>query len=112
MGLPWAAPLKANLDKLSCYEKQVNAAMAVLSGNIVISHRDLDPKNVMWSSEGQPVIIDWEAAGWVNPAQELMEVALYWSDFESGHIRKADFCAVIHAYRNQGEKLLIPGPRC
>ncbi|MFD1908176.1 hypothetical protein ACFSQ7_35545 [Paenibacillus rhizoplanae] len=48
------------------------------------------------------MIIDWEAAGWVNPAQELMEVALYWSDFESGHIRKADFCAVIHAYRSQG----------
>lgn len=110
MGLPWAAPLKANLDNLSCYGKQVNAAMAVLGGNRVISHRDLDPKNVMWSSEGEPIIIDWEAAGWVNPAQELMEVALYWSDFESGHIRKADFCAVIHAYRSQGGEITDPWP--
>lgn len=110
MGLSWAVPLKANLDKLSCYGKQVNAAMTVLGGNRVISHRDLDPKNVLWSSEGQPVIIDWEAAGWVNPAQELMEVALYWSDFESGHIRMADFCAVIHAYRHQGGEITDPWP--
>lgn len=110
MGLPWADPLRTNLNKLFHYEKLVNTAMPVLSRNKVISHRDLDPKNVLWSAEGRPVIIDWEASGWVNPAQELIEVALYWSDFEGGNIRKADFCAVIHAYVKRGRELHDPWP--
>lgn len=45
----------------------------------VISHRDLDPKNVMWDGMN-PYLIDWEAAGPVNPYQEFLEVALYWVD--------------------------------
>ncbi|MBP3453759.1 MAG: phosphotransferase [Clostridia bacterium] len=47
----------------------------------VISHRDLDPKNVLWQGM-QPCIIDWEAAGYVNPWQELIELLNYWADDE------------------------------
>lgn len=47
----------------------------------VISHRDLDPKNVLWKGM-QPCIIDWEAAGYVNPWQELIELLNYWADDE------------------------------
>ena len=47
----------------------------------VISHRDLDPKNVLWQGM-QPCIIDWEAAGYVNPWQELIELLIYWADDE------------------------------
>lgn len=48
----------------------------------VISHRDLDPKNVLWQGM-QPCIIDWEAAGYVNPWQELIELLNYWADDEA-----------------------------
>ncbi|AIQ57583.1 hypothetical protein PBOR_12060 [Paenibacillus borealis] len=109
-GLPWSGPLTADLDKLYHYEELVNNAMPVLNGNRIISHRDLDPKNVLWDDDGRPVIIDWEAAGWINPAQELVEVALYWSDFESGHIHKDAFCALIQAYRNHGGETRDPWP--
>ena len=47
----------------------------------VISHRDLDPKNVLWQGM-EPCIIDWEAAGYVNPWQELIELLNYWADDE------------------------------
>ena len=47
----------------------------------VISHRDLDPKNVLWQGM-QPCLIDWEAAGYVNPWQELIELLNYWADDE------------------------------
>ncbi|WNS46305.1 aminoglycoside phosphotransferase family protein [Paenibacillus sp. MMS20-IR301] len=110
MGHPWAAALHAAADKLCGYEAQVSAAVPVLKGNRLISHRDLDPKNVLWAPDGQPVIIDWEAAGWINPAQELIEVALYWSDFESGHVRKEAFNAIIRAYRSRGGEILDPWP--
>lgn len=61
------------------------AALKELSNYQVISHRDLDPKNVMWQGE-QPYLIDWEAAGYVNPYQEIVEVLNYWiTDEESGY---------------------------
>ena len=44
----------------------------------VVSHRDLDPKNVMWQ-DLRPCVIDWEAAGYVNPWQELIELLNYWA---------------------------------
>ncbi|KAI7252916.1 hypothetical protein KC345_g11434 [Hortaea werneckii] len=108
MDLPWSGPLRDSLDKLYRYEGLVNASAQVLHGNRIISHRDLDPKNVLWEDNAQPVIIDWEAAGWINPAQELIEVALYWSDFESGHIRKEAFCALIGAYHKHGGETCDP----
>ena len=63
------------------WDAQVLAAQRKLLGVQVISHRDLDPKNVMWQGM-TPCIIDWEAAGYVNPWQELVELLNYWADDE------------------------------
>lgn len=73
-----AALLKDRLDTLCRWDERALTAQRILAGRQVISHRDLDPKNVLWHC-GQPCIIDWEAAGWVNPQQELMEVIQYWT---------------------------------
>jgi len=67
---------------------------------MVISHRDLDPKNVMWDQDN-PIIIDWEAAGYINPMQELIETAIYWSESEMENIDKERFLAVIGSYRKR-----------
>lgn len=66
---------------VSAWDGQVLAAQPKLLGTQVISHRDLDPKNVMWQGM-TPCIIDWEAAGYVNPWQELIELLNYWADDE------------------------------
>ena len=68
-----------------------------LAGYQVISHRDLDPKNVMWK-EKNPYIIDWEAAGYVNPYQELVEVLNYWIVDAEGTYDYGMFQALIKAY--------------
>lgn len=67
---------------------------------MIISHRDLDPKNVMWSQDN-PIIIDWESAGYINPMQELTETAIYWSENEKGDIDKERFFAFIGEYKNK-----------
>lgn len=68
-------------DAPARWDAQVLAAQEKLLGVQVISHRDLDPKNVMWQGM-EPCIIDWEAAGYVNPWQELVELLNYWADDE------------------------------
>lgn len=73
--LPWP---EGCYEQLRRWDEQVIAAKARLAGTQVISHRDLDPKNVLWQA-GRPLIIDWEAAGYVNPWQELVEVLNYWA---------------------------------
>ncbi len=40
----------------------------------MISHTDLDRKNVIWQ-KNVPFIIDWEASGYINPTIELIQVA-------------------------------------
>lgn len=58
-----------------------SAAATVLKQRQVVSHGDLDQKNVLWNDEGEPVLIDWEAARLINPTREMLEEALDWSGF-------------------------------
>jgi thiamine kinase-like enzyme len=47
--------------------------------DLVVSHRDLDLKNVIWDNNHQPIIIDWESAGLINQHFDLISTAIYWS---------------------------------
>lgn len=66
------------------------------------AHRDLDQKNVLWRADDTPAIIEWEAAGLINPAMELASVALYWSGQAVGYPSQATFDAVVKGYRSTG----------
>lgn len=46
---------------------------------LVVSHRDLDTKNVLWINE-KPYVLDWESVGFVNPEFDLVITALDWSN--------------------------------
>lgn len=65
-------------ERLARWDEQARAGQCALLNRQVISHRDLDPKNVLWQGM-KPCIIDWEAAGYVNPWQELIELLNYWA---------------------------------
>lgn len=95
----WAPALEKMLPALSAQTAAVNAAAPILSRKAVLSHRDLDPKNVLWQQES-PLLIDWEAAGPVNPLQELLDDALYWSD--NGRDTKR-FAAMLAGYSEAGK---------
>lgn len=97
--LEWTSMLRENINNLYNWTTEANESARILSSNMVISHRDLDPKNVMWI-EDTPIIIDWESAGFVNPMHELIETAIYWSESETGDIDKKRFLEFIKAYKN------------
>ena len=93
----WAIRYQAAVSDIKSWNQVACDAQDVLAQTLVISHRDLDPKNVMWNGN-EPLIIDWEAAGYVNPYQELLEVINYWADDGKGGLLKEHFDALFDAY--------------
>lgn len=96
----WVNELHEIIDKLYNWNVQANKSINLFSSDMIISHRDLDPKNVMWIQKN-PIIIDWESAGYTNPMQELTETAIYWSESELGSIDKEKFMAFIEGYKKR-----------
>ena len=96
----WVNLLLEIIDKLYEWDAEANESAKQLASDMVISHRDLDSKNVMWSQDN-PIIIDWESAGYTNPMQELTETAIYWSENEIGNIDKERFFAFIGGYKKR-----------
>ena len=93
----WIVRLKETLSDIQAWNQSACDAQKVLAKTMVISHCDLDPKNVMWNGDA-PRIIDWEAAGYVNPYQEFLEVVNYWADDGKGGLLKEHFDALLDAY--------------
>lgn len=89
--------LKQNLGRIKHIDENIVKHQKEVLQKQVISHRDLDPKNVMWN-QGQAYLIDWEAAGYVNPYQELMEVFNYWISDNAGNYQRKYFDALLCAY--------------
>lgn len=95
---PYSEKLKQNIDMLIKLNKEAVKSLEYANNDLVISHRDLDRKNVMWQ-EDKPFIIDWEASGYTNPTIELIQVAWYWSGGDIGNIDYDRFKNVITSYK-------------
>ncbi|QHQ62972.1 phosphotransferase [Anaerocolumna sedimenticola] len=93
----WIDTYAKMVDKLIYWNTLINESKYKLSEFMVISHGDLDPKNVMWYQD-MPYFIDWEAAGYVNPYQELLEVLNYWANNGNGELDKVKFKILLNAY--------------
>lgn len=93
----WYNGFRASLPKLIAWTDAAREADALDADAPVLSHRDLDPKNVLWRGLC-PALIDWEAAGYVRPRRELVEVALYWADDGRGGLDAALCEALLTAY--------------
>ncbi|TCZ79344.1 aminoglycoside phosphotransferase family protein [Paenibacillus albiflavus] len=96
----WVDLLQENIDQIFVWSAKAKRSSIMLSAEKVISHRDLEPKNVMWVQEN-PIIIDWESADYINPKHDLIETAIYWSVNELGKIDKDKFLAFIYGYQKQ-----------
>ena len=93
----WMTAYRKSVEDIKRWNQKACDSESYLSKSAVISHRDLDPKNVMWNGD-KPYIIDWEAAGYVNPYQEFLEVINYWADDGAGNLVKEKYDALITAY--------------
>lgn len=76
-------------------------AIAVLRRHLVVSHGDLDHKNVLWTDSGEPLLIDWESVRWLNPTHELILEALDWSGITANFSPRV-FAGFLAAYRRGG----------
>ncbi len=94
----WARDPEARVGELTTWTRRANEGADGLDSDFVVSHRDLDPKNVMWDSQGEPCLIDWEGAGLISPSVELIEVALNWSGQRIGAPKRDVFEAVLGSY--------------
>ena len=95
---PYIKELKENIELLYELNKNSVEALEYAKNNLVISHTDLDRKNVMWQDD-KPFIIDWEASGYINPTIELIQVAWYWSGGDIENIDYNKFEKVIESYK-------------
>lgn len=93
----WRGRLEAALPELVAWTDAAREADARDADAPVLTHRDLDPKNVLWRGLS-PFLIDWEAAGYARPRRELLEVALYWADDGEGGLDGALCEALLRAY--------------
>lgn len=102
----WAAEADKNLPNWIAWTNLYKKAKKRLNQNLIISHRDMDPKNVIWRDSISPVLIDWEGAGLINPTEEVINVALEWAGMTEIQFRKDIFSAVIEGYCSSGACLV------
>jgi len=99
-GAPWTASVKKALPDLCEWSAAASRAREALGGAWTATHRDMDQKNVLWSGPHAPHLLDWEEAGAMNPALELMGAALNWAGQAAGPPDAAVFAAFLGGYRS------------
>lgn len=100
-------PFITHVERIKRWDSEASAARKHLLGTTVLSHRDLDAKNVLWKS-GTPILIDWESAGPIHPMHDFLETALYWSLDENNQLQYTHFEAFTNGYVSTGSKLHFP----
>ncbi len=97
--LPFRAELQSCKTLIIEINKKYRQSIPTLSKVTVVSHGDLDQKNVLWDVDNNPYIIDWESARALNPTQEMLNLALDWSGIASGFLNMEIFISTVTAYK-------------
>ncbi len=100
-GAPFAGTLKKCLPSFLEIVAAQDLAMERLGHRLVVSHGDLDHKNVLWDAQGAPHVIDWESARRLNPTHEGLLEALSWSGAE-WRFKPRIFDLFVAAYQRAG----------
>ncbi len=102
----FAAELTKHQKILLSLNQKYLEAIPSLKKQSVISHGDLDPKNVLWAAEDQPILIDWESARRLNPTHEIINACLDWSGISlDNNFNQNLFFKMLAAYQNAGRVL-------
>ena len=91
-------------DRFSELDKESIKNMKYIKNNLVISHRDLDLPNILWDKNDEPVIIDWETSGLVNPTLEVIDTAWNWAGGKD-FFDKNKYKSFLDTYVKEGGKL-------
>ena len=91
-------------NRFSELDKESIINMEYIKNNLVISHRDLDLPNILWDKNNEPVIIDWETSGLVNPTLEVIDTAWNWAGGKD-YFDKNKYRSFLDNYIKEGGKL-------
>ncbi len=94
--------LQKNEKNLLTINNLYQNAIPVLKESSVISHGDLDQKNVLWDGSDRPILVDWESARKVNSTYEIANTSLDWSGIATNSFDESIFVSMIGLYRNAG----------
>ena len=72
---PFADDLRKNQKNILLANEAYQNAIPKLKTHIIVSHGDLDQKNVLWDSSNNPILIDWEAACKIDPTYDIIGTA-------------------------------------
>lgn len=101
---PFAAKLIDNQNAITEINTVYQDSIPLLKEQIVVSHGDLDQKNVLWDKNDTPILIDWECARKLNPTHEIVNAGLDWSGITSS-FNKDIFIKMMRAYSKSGGHL-------
>lgn len=73
--------------------------------NWVFSHRDIHAENLVWREKKTPHLLDWESAGLIHPAIELIGLAENCAGFAYGDFQAQRFRATLMGYGQRTRKL-------
>jgi thiamine kinase-like enzyme len=101
-GCPFSSVLKKHQNLILSLHNDYENSLKLLRKNTVISHGDLDQKNVLWNSLGEPILIDWESACRLNPTYDIINTAFYWSGIITADFSPDLFIKMIRIYQKSG----------
>ena len=102
--IAWSQAVRAALPLLIEWSSACEAADERLNRDLVVSHRDLDQKNVLWRDSQSPILIDWESAGLTNPTAEVVGLALNWAGWPLTAPQESIFAAALTGYSSAYDK--------
>jgi Ser/Thr protein kinase RdoA (MazF antagonist) len=76
----------------------------LIKENLVCSHGDLLPQNVVWTTPQTAFLIDWDNAGLINQDIDLFNTAINWAGIESGKLNKKHYCYFIESYLKENPR--------
>ncbi len=98
---PFAVDLKKNQENILAANEAYQLVIPLQNIEAIVTHGDLDQKNVLWDKDNNPVLIDWESACKVNPTYDFINTAFYWSGITTD-FNQALFLKMIETYKKAG----------
>ncbi|MDQ5890548.1 MAG: hypothetical protein QG604_422 [Candidatus Dependentiae bacterium] len=97
----FAGFIAAHEEVLLILNEQYQKVIPILKQQAVVSHGDMDQKNVLLDSNENVVVIDWECAGKLNPLYEMLDICLNWSGLAT-NLNSALFMKMVQRYCASG----------
>lgn len=109
-GRPWASALHASREHWAAV-RELASVRRERTWPLISTHRDLGPKNVLRTSGGDPVIVDWDVAGPWTAVEEAAAAYVEWAGVRTHAPDRRAATALLDAYASAASTpVAVTGP--